>query len=300
MNAWPPGTRALVRAALDDDAPRVVRVRALASLEHTPPVHRLSVAHALVPLWSAAPDVAARAHVALLVLAPKLRLVRGVRDDGRDSFDVDDHGRALDDLLSLFGPGESAPAFLFPPEAPLPARYRDPATVREEAMTRLHDVRRSEREAVLARARALGLDDDDLDDDDDPLHPRRFRALTDGARWDSFAYVDDRDVYVDNGVDVVAVGRLRPGVWRHVWRVGDHKRARRVRLAVDVDDARPVVLRRVSTLAVGDGGVTVTAGHADCAIDVDGKSVAVFVDEDATPGGGAEVLGLVFSWSVRR
>lgn len=313
-DALPSKVREALSVAVDIDAPRAARLRAVATLEHTKEPHRRAVASALVPVLQDGPDVAGRVHLALLVLAPDLRLLREDQD-GRDVFVVVDRGMGLDELHKLFGPGEDLPPFLTPPEKPAPQPYRDPVAVREEEMRALHERRRAEHAAFLSKMQDLGLDADDLDDDeevsDDGRNLRRFVPLKGGTPWDSFSFVDDRDCVIDNGKDVVSLGRLRPGAWWSEATAGDHKGARRFRLGVAVDMAPKFTTRRERALEVGTKGITITAGHADLDVAVDGRGVVVWVDVDPSGGAdpdlfgdddddedaGGEVVGITLTWS---
>lgn len=283
--------------ALDDDAPRAARLRAVMTLERAPEVHRAEVARALVPALSHGPDIAGRVHLALLVLLPGLRLVR---DD--HGFVVVERGFGLDELHRLFAPGEDTPAFLQPPERPAPRAYRDPRAVREEELAALTKKKRSEHDAFVTRLSDLGLVPDDLDDDDD-VHDgtgrhRRLVPLKGGTPWTSFSFVDDRDLYLDNGERVVALGCLRPGAWWSESTVGDHPGARRLRIGVAVDMAPAFTTRRERTFEVGHAGITLTAGHEELNVDVHGRGVVIWVDSAAEAGG--EVVGVTLSWSAWR
>jgi hypothetical protein len=311
----PRNLRDALRVALDDDAAKVARLRAVQTLEHTKEPFRRDVAAALVPVLSHAADIAGRVHVALLVLAPDLRLLRD--PDAADAgFVVVDRGFALDELPKLFSPGEDLPQFLTPPEKPAPQPYRDPQVVREEELQAFAARRRAAHEALLSKMQELGLDADDLDDDvaDDADRAagkaRRFVPLKGGTPWASFSFVDDRDAVIDNGVDVVRLGRLRPGAWWSEATAGDHKGARRFRIGVAVDMAPPFTTRRERALEVGRAGVTITAGHADLDVDVTSRGVVIFVDTAPVVAGGAgvdeaddedeagDVVGVTLTWSA--
>lgn len=296
----PKPVRDALDVALDDDAAKVARLRALATLEHTRAPLRDEVARALVPVLGHSPDVAARAHLALLVLAPHLRFNR---DD--HGFVVVDRGFALDELHRLFGPGDEVPAFLTPPTKEAPRPYRDPRAVRDEELAALVQQKRAAHDAFIARARDLGLDDDDLDDDveEDPSAQhkkrRRFEPLKGGEPWATFSFVDDRDLFIDNGVVVKSLGVLRPGSWWTEATSGDHRGARRLRFGVSVDMAPEFTTRRERSLEVQGEAITLTAGHADKEFDVAGRSLAVWVDSAPAEAGG-EVVGVTLTWSSWR
>ncbi len=297
-----PQTSALLADALSE-GPLPRRLRALASLEHTPEAERRGAAIALVPLLSAGPDVAARAHISIMALAPTLRLWRDeagfvVAGDGDGDGDGGD-GVALDELWRLFEPGAELPAFLQPPERPAPAPYRPPLApeaAREAALARLVRARDTARAAYVTRLALLGLHEDDLDDDEPPPPPpklrRPVRPMT--PRFD----VDDDDAAA--GIvagDVIVAAAVRPGIWWHDERGGDHRGARRFSAAVVAD---PSALQRVETKRVGviaGGDVVVVVGGAAITLHVVARSAVVFID--VASGGGIDdhVVGVSITWT---
>ncbi len=302
----PPRLAALVDEARDETLPRARRVRALDILERTPVRLATDVARALVPLLAAPPDLAARVHITLLVLAPGLRVARDddgfigvddVRDDGLGGF-IDGHGRravALDGLDRLFGPDEPVPMFLTPPPAaPLPAPYRAPHVEREAALARELRRRATGRAALLSRLALLGLDDDDLDDDVDesPAQRRAPRPLTPLPR--EATLVDDVELILTRGAERVSLGRGRAGRWWHEERAGDHRGARRfvVGRHLDVVTA-PLQSRR--EVSVAGGRVSFELGDQVVHVDIGARSGVVFVD---TETGSGDIVAVSVTWSV--
>lgn len=302
---------ALVAEARDETLPRVRRVRALTVLERAPVDLAHDVARALVPLLGAEPDLAARAHVALLVLHPGLRVARdddgafvGVGDGDGDIIDdglggfIDGRGRravALDALAGLFGPDDDVPRFLTPPPTPpLPPAYRSPLVEREAALQRELRRRATDRAALLVRLALLGLDDDDLDDDVDesPRRRRSPRPLSALPREATLAH--DVDVVLVQGDARGVLGRGRAGAWWHEERAGDHRGARRFVLGrrLDVVTA-PLQTRR--ELAVAGGRVSFELGDQVVRVDVAGRSGVVFVDTDTATG---DIVAVSVTWST--
>lgn len=289
---------------------RARRVRALAVLERAPVALAVDVASALVPLFGEAPDLAARAHVAVLVLAPALLVARDdggafvavgdVTPDGLGGV-VDGLGRraaALDELAGLYGPDEDAPMFLSPPPGrPAPAPYRAPLSKdreRDEALARELRRRATDRAALLVRLALLGLDDDDLDDDVDeaPRLRRAPRPLSPLPREAHLA--DDVDVVLVQGGQRTRLGRGLVGAWWHEERAGDHRGARRFVLGRRSDTVT-VRLQTRRELAVAGGRVGVELGDHIVHIDVAGRSGVVFVD---VYDGTDEVVAISVTWSL--
>ena len=281
--------------AVDDDAPRVARLRALGGLERTREPHRRAVAERLLAALRHSPDLAARVHVALLVLCPDLKLLRD--EDG--AFVVAERGFGLDELPRLFGPADELPAFLLPPDKPAPAPYRSPQLLREEELAAVVAARRAEHEALQLRMRELGLDSDDLDDDadgsggrDPTLVRRKFQPLREGIWVASFDVDDDRALAIGSGPALVPLGRIRAGAWWSESTAGDHKNARRLRLAV-TKEAPDFTTRRERVIDVKPGGLRVKLGKAWVDVVSQSSSVGVWLDED-----GGDVVGITLSWST--
>lgn len=302
----PPRLTALVAEACDDALPRARRVRALAVLERAPVTLAADVARALVPLLGAPPDLAARAHIAVLVLHPGQRVARDhhgfigvddVRDDGLGGF-VDAHGRravALDALDRLFGPDEIIPMFLTPPPSPpLPIPYRAPHVEREATLALELRRRAINRAALLARLALLGLDEDDLDDDVDeaPAQRRTPRPLTPLPR--EAILIEDAELLLNQGAERASLGRARAGRWWHEERAGDHRGARRFVLGRHLDIVTaPLQSRR--EVAVTGGRVSFELGGQVVHVDIVARSGVVFVD---TETGSGDVVAVSVTWSV--
>ena len=290
LPALPEALERGVATAVDDEAPAVARVRAFKALEHTKEPWRRAVAERLVVVLGHAPDLAARAHVALLVLAPELRLLRD--EDG--AFVVVDRGLGLDELHRLFGPADDLPAFLLPPDKPRPAPYRSPHIAREQELERIVAARAAEHQALIARMHELGLDEDDLDDDDQPpgASRRRLQPLKEGTWVASFDVDDDRDLWIASGSDRLSLGRIRAGAWWSETTVGDHRGARRLRLALAHDKGEALTTRRERVIEIRHGALRIQLGKAPIDVDAVGRGAVVWVDEDA-----GDVVGITLSWS---
>ncbi|MDP2342550.1 MAG: hypothetical protein Q8O67_16455 [Deltaproteobacteria bacterium] len=286
-----------VAIAVDDDAPPVVRLRAFKGLEQTKDPHRREVAERLVVALSHAPDLAARAHVALLVLAPDLKLLR----DDSGGFVVADRAllpmaRGLDQLHRLFGPGDDLPAFLLPPDRPAPEPYRAPQAVRDEELAAVVAARLADHEALIARMQDLGLDPDDLDDDaagiDGITLRRKFAPLKEGIWVASFDVDDDLQLAIESGPDRVPLGHIRAGHWWTESTAGDHRGARRMRLAL-AHQVPQFTTRRERVVEVKQGGVRVKLGKAWVDVTANVRGVVVWIDEDR-----GDVVGVTLSWST--
>ncbi|HEY4219703.1 MAG TPA: hypothetical protein VGO62_00140 [Myxococcota bacterium] len=298
---------ALVATASDDARPREARVRALAILERTARDHGHDVAIALAPLLNGAPDLAARVHLALLVLAPDLAVGRtgddgaftasttplSLCDDdgvGKSSSDV---GRVvgLDALARLFGPADEAPLFLAPPAQAAPPAYRPVVTDAARAVLQAQADDAAARALHSEKLRALGLDDDDLDDDRGPTRASfvpRFQSPLLGTVSDGEA------IAIACAGAVVDVGQAHAGVWWADERAGDHRGARRFHVRLErAGPSGKAVVRRERPLPMRDATVEVALGEVRLHKRITGRGVVAFVEEEDDL-----VVGVMLSWSA--
>lgn len=314
--ALPPEVARTLAVALDPNAALPARRRAISTLERAPGHIAVDVARALVVLFNEGPDLAARAHVAVIALCARLAVGRddlGAYVASSLLFDDEMAGPAIDDVLGrvvrldrlvdLQVPGEDLPLFLQPPERPLPPSYRRPqdraeshhADALNEYLADLRVQQGLRDQQRRARLQALGLDDDDLEDDDE-IRSRRVRRpgiamptsvpLPSGLTMS--LWIDDEEVS--------SLGQLRAGRWHHAVGRGDARAARRFMLALDVDEALPWQSRRDGVYPVREGKVAVVAGDYAVEFDVTGRSVATAVDVLPSPDGD-QVIALAITWT---
>jgi hypothetical protein len=304
----PIGVEAAIDVALDPGARTDARLAALARLEHTSAPHRERVARSLVPVLSAPPDVAARAHVVLLVLAPRLALARdadgGFIASARSIDDAHDDGIAqvdptlgrvvgLDALASLFGAQEEAPLFLSAAPRQAPAPYRPSAEVlarRDEELRR--DAARAARRA---RLRELGLDEDDLFDDAAEHLPSARRHVPRRGAAVQIEVEEPLELVLETRTSRVSLGIASVGAWWSDVRVGDHKGAQRLwmRLAREhpFDDVRA---QRLPTLAAPGGVVALVFGRDRIEHVVGAEQVVAFLERE-----GPHLVGVSLTWRNR-
>ncbi|MBI1948359.1 MAG: hypothetical protein HYS27_21910 [Deltaproteobacteria bacterium] len=299
--------------ATDEGARFDDRRRAVTRLERGAGAHAVAVARLLVPVLSAAPDLASHAHLALLSLAPDLAVGRDPQGalcaaarplsqlphDGAAGRVEPGLGRVvgLDALAALFGPEEQLPAFLSRPGRAAPAPYRPPEEVLERRRREQQAVHEREQRRVLLSA--LELEEDDLDDDpeDHLAHGERHQV----ARRDApvlavvphGAEVVLASVCQGSGERRLSLGVAHAGEWWSDLRVGDHHGAERwhVRLVRETPPARPTV-RKAPRLAAPDGVVVLQLGSERVEQVIGSRTLLPFVEHD-----GELVVGITLVWS---
>jgi hypothetical protein len=302
----PQALQALLTDALSPPLPTGRRLRALATLERAAADHRTAIATALVPLLAEGPDLAARVHVALLVLSPTLLVGRDedgafvaaagadLPGDGADGFLDPDVGRVvpLDRLVRLYGPDEDPPLFLSPPPRTAPLPYRSPEVLRAEALEHLLIEKAAARAAFTERLTLLGLEHGDLDDDDHHHDgPRLLRPPRPLTPLPPIAELhDEDDIVLTVDGERARLGRALPGAWWHEERAGDHRGARRFMVGRRVDEHLPLQTRRERT--VDARAIAIEVGPHVVQLALPGRRAVVFVDAVDD-----DVVAVTVTWS---